>query len=58
MQTASKPKKKVIPGVPIVVRLPMALVDKLDKRAQSDFSNRSMVVRQLLANGLKRGESQ
>lgn len=50
-----KLKKKAKPAVPVVVRLPESLVEKLDKKAESDFTSRSMLVRQLLVAGLKRG---
>lgn len=57
MSDEQKLKKKAAPAVPVVVRLPENLVARLDKRAESDFTSRSMVVRQLLVAGLKRSAS-
>lgn len=55
MSVDLKQKKRAKPAVPVVVRLPANLIARLDKRAEGDFTSRSMVVRQLLVAGLKRG---
>jgi metal-responsive CopG/Arc/MetJ family transcriptional regulator len=55
MNMDSKLRKKAQPAVPVVVRLPEKLVSQLDKKAESNFTSRSMLVRQMLVAGLKRG---